>query len=412
MNACRKRMGERKNGVRGNGSGVARINVEQSRESTEMRRIENMRKRYLDNIRWMTILLVVIFHVFFYYNNIGTAAMFEGLGEYEGEITFGGIYQYFVYPWFMLLLFVVAGISARAALSRKSERQFWKERVDKVLVPSTLGVPVFGWIGGYVIYLHTAGQNLPPEVPGFVGVIIVLSCGIGGLWFCHVLVVAVLVLLLLRKLLRRTGITEEKISARIGKIAEKPVECVIPFAVLFLVLWGGSHVLNMPLITSYRNGIYIPAFLAGYYVFSEDRIMDRLKKAALPMLLLSLAAGVFYMVRCYGLAYTDTEVLARCDLNFYAFCMVLLILGAGARFLDFETKATVYLRKCCFGIYIFHIPVLLVINYLLVGSGLPMPAVYLTELLGALGVSVLLYEAVRRIPVLRYWILGIRRQKR
>lgn len=371
-----------------------------------------MRKRYLDNIRWMTILLVVIFHIFFYYNNIGTTAMFEGATDYDGRITFGGLYQYFVYPWFMLLLFVVAGISARAALSRKTERQFWKERTDKVLVPSTLGVLAFGWIGGYVIYLHTAGQNLPPEVPGFVRVIIVLSCGIGGLWFCHVLIVAVLVLLLFRRLLRCAGITDEKISVRIGKIAEKPAGLIILFAALYLIFWGGSHILNMPLITSYRNGIYIPAFLAGYYVFSEERIMDRLKKAALPMLLLSLAAGSFYMVNCYGLAYTDTEVLARYDLNLYAFCMVLLVLGAGAGVLDFETKATVYLRKCCFGIYVFHIPVLLVINYLLVGSGLPMPAVYLTELLGALVVSVLLYEVVRRIPVLRYWILGIRRQGR
>ncbi|WP_192846120.1 hypothetical protein [Anaerostipes sp. 494a] len=29
-----------------------------------------MRKLYLDNIRWITILLVVIFHSFYYYNNI------------------------------------------------------------------------------------------------------------------------------------------------------------------------------------------------------------------------------------------------------------------------------------------------------------------------------------------------------
>ena len=32
--------------------------------------------------------------------------MFAGLKPYEGAVTFAGIYQYFVYPWFMLLLFV------------------------------------------------------------------------------------------------------------------------------------------------------------------------------------------------------------------------------------------------------------------------------------------------------------------
>ena len=117
-----------------------------------------MRKHYLDNIRFLTIFFVVIFHVYFYYNNIGTEAMFAGLIPYEGAVTFAGIYQYFVYPWFMLLLFVVAGISARYALEKRTERQFLKERVDKILAPSTLGVLAFGWLGGYVIYLHTAWQ--------------------------------------------------------------------------------------------------------------------------------------------------------------------------------------------------------------------------------------------------------------
>ena len=159
-----------------------------------------MRKHYLDNIRFLTIFFVVIFHVYFYYNNIGTEAMFAGLKPYEGAVTFAGIYQYFVYPWFMLLLFVVAGISARYALEKRTERQFLKESVDKILAPSTLGVLAFGWLGGYVIYLHTARGNMPESVPAFVRVIIILCCGIGALWFCHVLFVAALFLLLIRKI--------------------------------------------------------------------------------------------------------------------------------------------------------------------------------------------------------------------
>ena len=50
-----------------------------------------MRKHYLDNIRFLTIFFVVIFHVYFYYNNIGTEAMFAGLKPYEGAVTFAGI---------------------------------------------------------------------------------------------------------------------------------------------------------------------------------------------------------------------------------------------------------------------------------------------------------------------------------
>lgn len=38
-----------------------------------------MRKNYLDNIRWCTIILVVFFHVFFFFNNIGTTAIYFAL---------------------------------------------------------------------------------------------------------------------------------------------------------------------------------------------------------------------------------------------------------------------------------------------------------------------------------------------
>ena len=52
-----------------------------------------MRKIYLDNIRWCTISLVVFFHVFFFFNNIGITAIFEGLPEYhQGDgMTFAGL---------------------------------------------------------------------------------------------------------------------------------------------------------------------------------------------------------------------------------------------------------------------------------------------------------------------------------
>lgn len=105
-----------------------------------------MRKHYLDNIRFLTIFFVVIFHVYFYYNNIGTEAMFAGLKPYEGAVTFAGIYQYFVYPWFMLLLFVVAGISARYALEKRTERQFLKERGIRF------------WRRRHLVFWHLAGS--------------------------------------------------------------------------------------------------------------------------------------------------------------------------------------------------------------------------------------------------------------
>ena len=39
-----------------------------------------MRKRYLDNIRWMTVVAVVIYHIFYMYNS-------QGIPGVAGKIT-------------------------------------------------------------------------------------------------------------------------------------------------------------------------------------------------------------------------------------------------------------------------------------------------------------------------------------
>ncbi|MCX4340105.1 MAG: hypothetical protein OSJ72_10715 [Lachnospiraceae bacterium] len=75
-----------------------------------------MRKYYLDNIRWATILLVMAYHVFYAFNAVGVLG---GVGGFA-QVQYQDAFLYFVYPWFMVLLFVIAGISARYALDKYS----------------------------------------------------------------------------------------------------------------------------------------------------------------------------------------------------------------------------------------------------------------------------------------------------
>ena len=60
-----------------------------------------MRRHYLDNIRWITVGLVVLYHVIFMYNGVVTAG---GIGPFW-EIQYQDAVQYLLYPWFMVLLF-------------------------------------------------------------------------------------------------------------------------------------------------------------------------------------------------------------------------------------------------------------------------------------------------------------------
>ena len=75
-----------------------------------------MRKYYLDNIRWITVVTVVIYHVLYMYNAEG---ILGGLGKITNlNVQPYDVFQYFVYPWFMPVLFIVAGISSRLYLEK------------------------------------------------------------------------------------------------------------------------------------------------------------------------------------------------------------------------------------------------------------------------------------------------------
>ena len=76
-----------------------------------------MRKHWLDNLRWFTVLLVLFYHVIYIFNNKGVEGGLGGFVEGpSGQPQ--DIVMYILYPWFMMLLFVLAGISARYALEK------------------------------------------------------------------------------------------------------------------------------------------------------------------------------------------------------------------------------------------------------------------------------------------------------
>ena len=99
-----------------------------------------MRKYYLDNIRWATVLAVVFYHVLFMYNHTLTSGVAGAVTDFAGQDAL----QYLLYPWFMVVLFLVSGACTRYALDKRSAKAFLAERTRKLLVPSTLGLLVLG----------------------------------------------------------------------------------------------------------------------------------------------------------------------------------------------------------------------------------------------------------------------------
>lgn len=85
-----------------------------------------MRKTYLDNVRWITVVLVVIYHVIYMFNGV---TKYGVIGPFC-DVQFQDTFLYLVYPWFMLLLFVVSGMAARFELETKAPKDFFEQEPE------------------------------------------------------------------------------------------------------------------------------------------------------------------------------------------------------------------------------------------------------------------------------------------
>ena len=242
-----------------------------------------MRKHYLDNIRWMTVVTVVIYHVLDMYNAEGVLG---GLGRITDlTVQYYDAFQYLVYPWLMPILFVVSGISARLSLDSHSDKEFIKARTLKLLVPSTIGLFAFQFIQGYVsMSLGGAFDGLASAgVPKPVTYLIMVASGSGVLWYMHLLWIYCLMLVLIRKI--------EK-----GRLLKAGADTPLWLMVLFLFpIWGAAQILNTPIVSVYRFAFYFVFFMLGYFVFSNDEVIERLKKTAVPLILLATAVCALFV---------------------------------------------------------------------------------------------------------------------
>ena len=351
-----------------------------------------MRKTYIDNIRWMTVVLVVIYHVFYMFNGEITSGV---IGPFA-PVQYQDAFQYIVYPWFMLLLFVISGMSARFYLNSHSEKEFLKSRTTKLLVPSTIGLFVFWWILGYYNMLIAGAFEHMSSVPKPVLFVIMAVSGTGALWYIQELWVLSLLLLLVRR------IEKDRLYGVSEKVNVPVLLCLTP------VIWGSAQILNMPVIVVYRFGFYGAGFFLGYFIFSHDAVMERLEKWYLPLALAALGLGIAFVFTFWGEPYADHQVLDTFLCCVYAWIATLAVFSVMKKWGNFENAFTRFMCRKSWGLYLFHyLPLAACAWYLHIFTELSPLAMYLLVGAAAFAGALVLYEIIRRIPILRWCVCGM-----
>ncbi|MBO7357711.1 MAG: acyltransferase [Lachnospiraceae bacterium] len=359
-----------------------------------------MRKHYLDNIRWITVIIVVIYHVFYMYNAEGVLG---GLGKITDlPVQYYDMFQYLVYPWFMPVLFVVSGISARFSLDQHSEKEFLRSRTLKLLVPSTIGLFAFQFVQGYVSMSLGGGFEglVDAGVPKFVIFLIMVLSGSGVLWYMHLLWLYCAILLLIRK------VEKEKLL----KAGEKtPMWMIMLF---FFPVWGAAQILNTPIVSVYRFAFYFVFFILGYFVFSNDEVIGRLKKASVPLIVLAVILCVTFTGLYFGENYADKPINRGFLFALDAYVGSLAVLSGMARFGDLSNAFTKWMSSHSFGLYVFHYLGISSVALLIARPKLaPAPVCYLLSLVAGFLFGYGLYAIISKIPFFRWAVLGIKKKK-
>lgn len=343
-----------------------------------------MRKYYLDNLRTLMILLLFPVHTFMIWNNYGTKFYVWG-----GESRLLSALITIVNPWFMPILFVIAGMCANYSLRKRSIKEFVKERFSKLLLPFISGMILlipfqtlyarkffFGYNGSLFDNFKYFFTNFT-DLSGYDGCFTP-----GHLWFILFLFVISILSLVVIKLL-----PYEKIR---NKTEKMNIAIII---LLFVPVWLFYYIGNFG---GFSLGKDLMLYLLGYYVLSNELIMQKIIKWKRPIVVsfCILQAGL-------SIAYYQFSYYGDLGVNIVGWLGVLSFLIIGNEYFNKKTKITDYLSKVSFPVYIFHQTILVILGYYVLLSIDNIVMQVLIIMAGSFLLTFLCYEIIRRIPYLR-----------
>lgn len=308
-----------------------------------------MRKHYIDNLRNFTIMLLFPVHTFMIWNDFGSKFY-----VWQGENRFLSTLIVLVNPWFMPLLFVLAGMSARYALGKRAVKEFIIQRTHKLMIPFILGMLFLvpfqslyarkfydGYEGGMLAHWKYFFTHFT-DLSGYDG-----AFTPGHLWFILFLFLISMISLLPFRYFphKKYVIMAEKMSS-------------LQVLSLFIPIWLMYYLGNFG---GFSIGKNLALYLIGYYVLSNDGVIDRLEKNIRWLSALWVVGTIMLVALYYANAYYGDLWVNYIGWNSILVCLVL-----GRRYLSHRMALTDYLNRASYPIYILHQTILVVLAYYVV----------------------------------------------
>jgi fucose 4-O-acetylase-like acetyltransferase len=330
------------------------------------------RIHWMDNLRTIIILLVVLYHVGGVYEAAGLWGWFWIVDD-PATITWVGIVGIVFDIFMMPTLFFISGYLSPASLKDKSGWEFLKGKFKRLMIP--WAIAVFTLIPLYkVIFLYS--RNLPQE-HWSTYFHITNPNSQNWLWFLPVLFLFNVLYLLLSK----ANIKFQKTSLKVAVAGT----FVIGFVYSFLIggMLGFRSWTLTPLIDfeNERLLVYFMMFLLGVLSFSKNVFEQKTQSKTLYTIVNSIAwipITVHIFARLYPIFYPDGFAITPVyrliwwlSFDLSLLCLAYVMVESFRRYFDKAGRIWSELNRNSYGVYIIHVIMIGVFGTLLLNLNLP-----------------------------------------
>jgi len=371
------------------------------------------RMLFIDNIRWVIIMLVLSMHAAVTYSNQGGWYYCEPSTMSRTSLILLIFYQSFLQSFFMGLLFFLSGYFVPKAYDSKGSARFLKDRAIRLGLPTLLYVFIIGPLTEYYVsfswHPDPVDRSFVREYTYYLTRFRFLG-GTGPLWFCAALLIFCLMYVLYRIL--SNSVRAKDLSTKFPTNTMVCFFVILTGFVTFLVRipWPkGRSFFNMQL--AYFSQ-YILFFVAGILAYRGNWLVKIPKKYGICWGIVSVVGGPILWISLLiaGGAFHGTGDLFQGGLYWQSLGLSIWesIVGVGMSIFlvvlfreNFNDQGRIakFFSNNAFAVYVFHPPVLIMIARLM--NNLHWPALVKFPLLTILSITIsflLCGLLIRRVP--------------
>ena len=228
------------------------------------------RLKYIDNLRLLMIVFVVIQHLAVTYSGFGSWYYKEGVPLDFVQTAVFGFYQSFTQGYFMGFLFLLAGYFVPGAYDRKGLGRFAWDRFVRLMIPTLIYMLI---IHPFILYVQLGVYWIVPKpgFPAFYGGYIAsfdFLSGSGPLWFAFALFIFSVIYGLVRRVFRHVpAVPRHRAAFNAGSAAGLILVIAALAFLIRLVQPIGTSVMNMQICYFAQ---YMVLFVVGTVAYRYD----------------------------------------------------------------------------------------------------------------------------------------------